>query len=189
MDEFSAKCDFLISIGGHKANVLSNLITKEKPNVTVELGGYLGYSAILFADTMRRVHGVTQGIHVWSLELNSDFAAIAREMVELSGLTEMVTFIVGPAEVSLRQLKEQGKVSEVDLLFLDHEEELYVPDFKVCEELKLLKKGSVIVADNVVRPGAPEYRTLVRSNPGLKSEGVRGLIQPGGLEVSGPDNH
>jgi catechol O-methyltransferase len=45
-----------------------------------------------------------------------------------------------------------------------------------------LKKGTVIVADNVVRPGAPEYRELVRGHPGLKSEGVRGLIQPGDLE-------
>jgi catechol O-methyltransferase len=34
----------------------------------------------------------------------------------------------------------------------------------VCEELGLLKKGDVIVADNVVRPGAPEYRELVRGH-------------------------
>ncbi len=40
----------------------------------------------------------------------------------------------------------------------------------------------MIVADNVVRPGAPEYRELVRRHPGLKSDGVRGLIQPGDLE-------
>jgi catechol O-methyltransferase len=52
----------------------------------------------------------------------------------------------------------------------------------VCEELDLLKKGAVIVADNVVRPGAPDYREMVRNHPGLKSEGVRGLIQPGDLE-------
>jgi catechol O-methyltransferase len=54
--------------------------------------------------------------------------------------------------------------------------------FQVCEELGLLNKGAVIVADNVVRPGAPDYRELVRSHPGLKSEGVSGLIQPGDLE-------
>jgi catechol O-methyltransferase len=52
----------------------------------------------------------------------------------------------------------------------------------VCEELGLFNKGTVVVADNVVRPGAPEYRELVRGHPGLKSEGVRGLIRPGDLE-------
>lgn len=52
----------------------------------------------------------------------------------------------------------------------------------MCEELGLFSKGTVVVADNVVRPGAPEYREFVQGHPGLKSEGVQGLIQPGDLE-------
>jgi len=35
----------------------------------------------------------------------------------------------------------------------------------------------------VVRPGAPKYREFVRGKEGLRSEGVRGLIQPGDFEV------
>jgi catechol O-methyltransferase len=183
IDEFSAKRDFLISIGGHKSGVLSDLISKEKPKVVVELGGYLGYSAILFANAMRREQQSTEGLRVWSLEMNSEFASIAREVIALAGLSDIVTVVVGTAAESLKKLKDDGRLSKLDLLFIDHEEELYVADFKVCEELSLLKKGTIIVADNVVRPGAPEYRELVRSIPNLKSEGVRGLIQPGDFEV------
>jgi catechol O-methyltransferase len=176
--------DFLISIGGHKSKILSDLITKEKPKTVVELGGYLGYSAILFADTMRRQNPPNPGeLRVLSLEMSPEFAAIARKLIELAGMSEIVTVVVGPAEESLRRLKGEGKLTGLDMLFLDHAEELYLADFKVCEELGLLKKGAVVVADNVVRPGAPEYRELVRGYPGLKSEGVRGLIQPGDLEV------
>ncbi|KAE9378207.1 S-adenosyl-L-methionine-dependent methyltransferase [Stipitochalara longipes BDJ] len=183
IDEFSATHDFLISIGAHKAKILSDLIAKEKPSVVVELGGYLGYSAILFADNMRTVIPlVSSKLQVWSLEMNPEFAAIAEKLIEIAGLSDFVTVAVGPAEDTLKKLNEEGKLLDVDMLFLDHAEELYVSDFKVCEGLGLLKKGAVIVADNVVRPGAPEYRELVRGHIGLKSEGVRGLIQPGDLE-------
>jgi catechol O-methyltransferase len=151
----------------------------------VELGGYLGYSAILFADAMRRENPSSQDeLKIWSLEMSTEFAEIARKLIELAGLSEIVTVVIGPAEESLRKLKGEGKLTGLDMLFLDHAEELYVTDFKVCEELRLLRKGAVVVADNVVRPGAPEYRELARGHPGLKSEGVRGLIQPGDLEVS-----
>lgn len=188
MDEFSATRDILISIGSDKADILSKLIADAKPKIAIEIGGYLGYSAILFADAMRRANDVGQELHVWSLELSSEFASIAREMIDLAGLSDIVTVVVGTAEVSLQRLKSEGKLDKVDLVFLDHAEELYVSDFQLCEKLNLLQKGSIIVADNVVRPGAPEYRALVRSNPGFKSDGVKGLILPGGFEVSTPMN-
>ncbi|KAK5987037.1 putative catechol O-methyltransferase 2 [Cladobotryum mycophilum] len=182
IDEFSAQHDFLISIGGHKANILSNLIAEEKPQTVVELGGYLGYSAILFADAMRRNSKPDQKLRVLSLEMSAEFVSIARELIQLVGLSDIVTVVTGPAEESLRKLHKEGTLTSVDLLFLDHGEDLYVADFKVCDELGLLQKGTVIAADNVLRPGAPEYRTLVRSHPRLQSTGVMGLIQPGDFE-------
>ena len=93
--------------------------------------------------------------------------------------------IVGSADSSLKKLVDDGELKEIDLLFLDHAEDLYVKDIKVVEGLGLLKnKGALVVADNVVRPGAPDYRELMRRMAGWKSEGVRGLIWPGEFEVS-----
>lgn len=93
--------------------------------------------------------------------------------------------VVGSAASSLKSLVEDGELKEIDMLFLDHAEELYVKDFKVVEQLGLLKKKrALVVADNVVRPGAPEYRELMRGKEGWSSDGLRGLIWPGEFEVS-----
>ncbi|KUI57463.1 putative catechol O-methyltransferase 2 [Cytospora mali] len=49
MHEFLAQFDFLIGIGSAKMKPLDELLTAERARVLVELGGYLGYSAILCA--------------------------------------------------------------------------------------------------------------------------------------------
>ena len=57
-------------------------------------------------------------------------------------------------------------------------------ELKVSEELGILKKGGLVVADNVLRPGAPEYRKHVRDNPNYETKAIPGLIIPGEFEVS-----
>jgi catechol O-methyltransferase len=184
MDEFAARKDFLISIGPHKAKVIEDIVLKEKPKLIVELGGYLGYSAIFFADLIRKYASASDYYHVWSLEFDPGFAALATQAIDLAGLGDYVTIVTGAADESLRQLKSNNKLTSIDLLFLDHIETLYEQDLKVAmDELHLLKSGAMVLADNVVRPGAPEYRKYVRAHPGLKSEAVLGLIVPGEFEV------
>ena len=41
----------------------------------------------------------------------------------------------------------------------------------------------MIVADNLILPGAPKYREYVRGRKDLKSEAVKGLLMPGAVEV------
>lgn len=186
MDTFAAQQDFLINIGSDKGRIVADLIAEHKPKVSVEMGGYVGYSAIWFADAMRRAASPGTEVKLWSLEYEGRFARIARELVELAGLGDVVEVVVGEAGGSAVKLREEGKIreGEVDFLFLDHVEELYLPDFKIgWLDAKVLRKGALVVADNVVRPGAPEYRAFVRSQDGLSSEGVRGLIIPGDMEV------
>lgn len=40
-------------------------------------------------------------LHVYSLEMSPQFAAIATELIDLAGLSKIVTVIVGPASTSL----------------------------------------------------------------------------------------
>jgi catechol O-methyltransferase len=187
MDEFSSQQDLLISVGAQKAGILRHLIASEPPRVVIELGGYLGYSAILFGDQMRRntnVSAVKQPPPVvWSLEASPVYAAFAMSMVDLAGLSDIVKVVTGSADTSLRRLQQTQALKQVDFLFMDHQESLYTTDLKLCEELGILRSGSIIAADNVVRPGAPEYRDHVRNHSKFESSGVSCFITPGDLPV------
>ncbi|XP_042586335.1 catechol O-methyltransferase A-like [Cyprinus carpio] len=45
----------------------------------------------------------------------------------------------------------------------------YVPDTKLLEDCGLVSEGSVLLADNVICPGAPEYLKYVRNSPRYES--------------------
>ncbi|KAF4499636.1 catechol O-methyltransferase [Fusarium agapanthi] len=165
MDEFAAQRDFLINIGPEKAEKVAALIAETKPSIFVELGGYVGYSALFLGGALRNAHKDNQdanNVIYWSLEADP--------------------VITGKAADSLRQLKEEGKLEGVDMLFLDHIEDLYVIDLQVAESLGLLKTGSHIVADNVLRPGAPEYKQYVKEHTSMETRAIMGLIIPGDFE-------
>ncbi|KAJ5585117.1 S-adenosyl-L-methionine-dependent methyltransferase [Penicillium hispanicum] len=182
IDEFAAQDEFLINIGSDKGEKVRELIAKEKPAVFVELGAYVGYSAIWFGDAMRQAAGPDKKIQFWSLEFDPLIASIAMNLVDLAGLSDIVKIVVGTAADSLARLSTEGKLTKIDFLFLDHVEDLYLADLKNVEALQLLHPGALVVADNVLRPGAPEYRTYVREHAGMESWAIPGLIIPGELE-------
>jgi catechol O-methyltransferase len=50
-------------------------------------------------------------------------------------------------------LVNEGRLKTIDALFLDHWKDRYAPDLQLCEDLKLFRVGSVILADNTDFPG------------------------------------
>jgi catechol O-methyltransferase len=185
IDHYSNQKEMLITVGPEKGRVVADIIAEEKPKIFVQLGTHVGYSAILFADCMRKQRPNDTSVHLWALEIEPNFVAIAAELVEMAGLQEIVTVVTGRADESMRKLKADGKLSQIDMLFIDHVEEMFKPDLQVAmEELGLLKVGASILADNILIPGAPEYREYVRGHQGLSSKGVKALIVPGDFPVS-----
>ncbi|KAG5751259.1 hypothetical protein H9Q70_006099 [Fusarium xylarioides] len=91
-------------------------------------------------------------------------SGITMNLVDLAGLSDVVKVITGKAADSLSRLKEEGKLETVDMLFLDHVEDLR------------------IVADNVLRPGAPEYKQYVKEHKSMETRAIMGLIIPGEFE-------
>jgi catechol O-methyltransferase len=94
-------------------------------------------------------------------------------LVDLAGLSNIVKVVTGESHISLRRLHSEGVLDQIDLMFLDHLKSLYVTDLKLCEELKLIRPGSVLAADNVVKPGNPPYLKYVRSSPSEKREALK----------------
>lgn len=137
------------------------------PTTMVELGGYVGYSTLLFASHLRSPS------RYFCLELNPLFGAMIMALVDLAGLTGVVTVIIGPSDVSLRRLHAEGVLVKIDVLFLDHFKPAYVRDLKLCESLGMVVAGSVLVADNVVKPGNPPYLKYVRASVEEKKEALQ----------------
>ena len=93
-------------------------------------------------------------------------AAIATKVLEFAGLSSKATVLVGNIESRLPVLQSKYGVKSVDLLFIDHVKSLYLSDLKRVEAAGLLVKGSVVVADNVIVPGAPDLLAYFKSEEG-----------------------
>lgn len=121
------------------------------------------YSAVLIGSAVREFGG-----RLVSIEVSPFFAAIATKIVEFAGLRDVVRVVVGPAKTRVPRLCDDFGIRPggVDFLFVDHWKELYVPDLKVVESAGLLHRGSVVIGDNILFPGAPEFVEYVQNSGG-----------------------
>lgn len=160
IDEYGRKQKYLMNVGEDKGKIVTDLIAEHKPNVMVELGGYVGYSSILFASALQRSGGKQYLV----LEKSPEFAAVVASMADLAGLSSVVKVIVGASDVSIRRLHAAGELPpRLDMVFLDHIKPAYLPDLKLLESLGLIGEGTVLAADNVIKPGNPPYLAYVRA--------------------------
>jgi catechol O-methyltransferase len=158
-----------MNVGPDKGKIVCDLIAEVKPEVMVELGGYIGYSGLLFGDAVRNAGGK----RYYSLERNPEFAAVITSLIDLAGLSDIVKVHVGPSDQSIARLHQNGTLTKIDMMFLDHYKPAYTTDLRLCEHLGLISPGSVLAADNVIKPGNPPYLEYVRSTVEKKRKGFQ----------------
>ena len=158
-----------MNVGDDKGKIVTNLIAEIRPKVMVELGGYVGYSAVLFGDAVRKAGGK----RYFSFERNPEFAAVIMVLVELAGLSDIVKVVIGSSAESINRLHSDGSLTHIDLMFLDHYKPAYTTDLKLCENLGLVSPGTVLAADNVIKPGNPPYLEYVRSSVEKKRQMIK----------------
>lgn len=173
-----AQKEFVPSIGPIKGMIIAEIIRKYKPTTILEIGTLYGYSAILMADMLP-----TNGKLV-SIELDKSIADIARKNVEEADLGNKIDIIVGNALEIIPNLDWK-----FDLLFLDAAKNEYLKYLKLAEKKKKknknknkngnLKKGAVIVADNVEisKNEMLDYLEYVRNSGIYKSETIETALE------------
>jgi predicted O-methyltransferase YrrM len=126
---------------GHFLEIIARIAKAER---VLEIGTLAGYSTTFLA------RAVTDGGLVVSLELNPDYAKVARENLAREGLAERVDIRVGDARKSLEQMRKRAE-KPFDLVFIDADKTSTTS--YVRQSLELAHAGSVIIVDNVVRGG------------------------------------
>ena len=124
------------------------------------------------------------GQRYFSLERNPEFAAVIMSLVDLAGLSDTIKVIVGSSADSIKRLHANGTLTQIDLMFLDHYKPAYTTDLMLCEHLKLVTPGTVLAADNVIKPGNPPYLEYVRSSVPEKQK-RSSSVKTNGIETAG----
>jgi catechol O-methyltransferase len=65
--------------------------------------------------------------------------------------------------------KNIADLKKVDLLFIDHWKAYYLSDFMIFKTLDVIKKGALVIGDNIICPGAPEYLSYFKKSTDFKS--------------------
>ncbi|HXS37856.1 MAG TPA: O-methyltransferase [Flavipsychrobacter sp.] len=133
-----------ISVSANQGKLLQVLITACNAKNILELGTLGGYSTIWIA------RALPADGKVITIEANEQYASVARKNIKNAGVADKVQLKTGKALDILPQLIAEQK-EPFDFIFIDADKPPYTEYFEYA--LKLSRKGTVIVCDNVIREG------------------------------------
>jgi caffeoyl-CoA O-methyltransferase len=123
-----------------QGRVLSMFSRMIRPRVVLEIGTYLGYSALCFAE------GLVEGGKVITLDVNEETNKVARSFVEKSGYKDRIEFHLGEGAKIIPSLPET-----FDLVFIDADKPNYSNYYNLV--FGKVRPGGFIIADNVLWSG------------------------------------
>jgi len=133
-----------ISVAPNEGKLLMLLAQLCGARSILEIGTLGGYSTIWLA------RGMVSGGNLITLEAVPKHAEVARTNIARAGLANVVEIRVGAAIDTLAQLTAEHR-DPFDLIFIDADKENY-PAY-LAWALKLSRRGTLIIADNVIRDG------------------------------------
>ncbi len=125
---------------------LIELVRQIKPQKVLEIGTAIGYSALLFLSN--------SGAHVYSVDINEQSQAQAKEVINRLGYGGRATFLLGDAAEIIP--KSLGKY---DTVFLDGAKSQYY--LLLPYLIDMLTVGGALIADNVLYMGLTRQAHLL----------------------------
>jgi predicted O-methyltransferase YrrM len=134
-----------IQVAPNQGKLLMLLAQAQGARKILEIGTLGGYSTIWLA------RALPSDGRLITLEAVPTHAKVARANIERAGCADRVEVRLGRALETLPQLAAEG-LGPFDFIFLDADKQTYPEYLKWC--IKLSRRGTMLVADNVVRCGA-----------------------------------
>ncbi len=159
---------FLMNVGPEKGEILRYHLVKSKPNNVIELGTFIGYSAVLISSTIGEKSKLT------SIDSDSHSIEIAKELINFAGLDDKVNFMHGNAEEIIPELNFNA-----DFVFIDHAKKKYLSDLKLLEREEIVIKNCTVFADNVgiFKDEMVEYFDHVRNSGKYQSQNFSSKLE------------
>jgi predicted O-methyltransferase YrrM len=132
------------SISANQGKFLQVLMSACDARRVLELGTFVGYSAIWIA------RALPDNGKLITIEADLRHAKIAQQNIDNSGLSGKVEIKTGKA-LDILQAMVDKKTEPFDFIFIDADKPPYAEYFELA--LKLSRKGTIMVFDNVVREG------------------------------------
>ena len=159
---------FLMNVGPEKGEILRDHLLKSKPNNVIELGTFIGYSAVLISSTIGEKSKLT------SIDSDSHSIEIAKELINFAGLDDKVNLMHGSAEEIIPELNFNA-----DFVFIDHAKKKYLSDLKLLETEEIILKNCTVFADNVgiFKDEMAEYFDHVRNSGKYQSQNFSSKLE------------
>jgi predicted O-methyltransferase YrrM len=152
-----------IQVTPSQGKFLGMLAQIQKAHAILEIGTLGGYSTIWLA------RALPPDGYLISLEADAHHAEVARANIARAGMSN-VEVRLGPALDTLPQLVAEGR-GPFDLIFIDADKPNNPYYFQWA--LKLSRRGSLIITDNIVRDGA----VADPSNSDASAQGARRFLE------------
>ena len=142
-----AETSWMMNMGSAKGVLIEKVIQQRRPKRLLEIGTFLGYMSIRLARSMPVDARLT------TVEIDEDNYAASRRIraKALGKRDDSVVALKANASQAIQSLK-----GPFDFVLMDHWKPDYARDLEALRKKGLLADKCLVVADNVLFPGAPE---------------------------------
>jgi predicted O-methyltransferase YrrM len=168
MDKFATVYP-MYKLSPEKVNFLNNEIVNTRSQNILELGTFFGYSALNIAKSM------TQSSILTTIEGNILNFEVANNIIDYAlkynpELRKRVQIIQMNSD---KYLESSVNNKKVDFVYFDHDKNCYLRDIEFIYKTNLLDTIAIVVADNVIYPGAPGFLEFVETKYGVDNTVIK----------------
>lgn len=161
--------------GQFQGKLLSMISKIINPKHILEIGTYTGFSALCFAEGLKKDGTLT------TIDINEELEEFTQGFFDKSAFKKNINYIIGNAIDVIPTLNKK-----IDLVFIDADKSNYINYFNLV--LPLMNSGGVILADNVLWSGKVlkdvkendiDTKTLIEFNTYIKNnKEVENILLP-----------
>lgn len=178
IDDYCFQRHWMMHVGPEKRNIIQSKLQSaihdfvNKPDsddsnqfIVVELGTYCGYSAISIGLCLEkaRLEYPDKVFKMYSFDVDAHYSSIANQLIKIAQLDNTVHTVLLKEEDSASNWfnAKNNVINTANFLFLDHDKSRYTQDITSFENAGLLKKDSIVIADNVLFAGIDDFTQYV----------------------------